>query len=101
MTDNPDPRRYAVMTRSHRPGDTSLLALRDGGNSHNGGFWTDDRPEEVALLSLDGANDKAATLRLNNPQVHRAEKALKIITDQRDAQRALAPTPHEDDTPCP
>lgn len=96
--DNTAPeRRYAVMTDSHRPFDRSVLARMRPDRSRETGFWTEDRPEAVWVMDGATAEEVLAGLSLNNPRIVRAEKALTLITAQRDAKADRAAPAREEE----
>lgn len=86
----PEDRFYAVMTDSHRPFDRSVLARLAPERSRASGFWTADDPDAVWLMDRDTAEEIFSGLSLNNPRIMRAEKAIGLITAQRDSRRAPA-----------
>ncbi|MCW3783911.1 hypothetical protein [Defluviimonas salinarum] len=95
----PDDRRYAVMTDSHRVFDGSVLARKAPDCSKADGFWTEDAPDEVWIMDRATAEDIRSRLHLNNPRIVRAEKAIGLITAQRDALRAAAAPVAAQDAP--
>lgn len=99
MTDTQPPDRlYAVMTDSHRPFDRSVLARMAPERSRASGFWTADDPDAVWLMDRATADEVLGSLSLNNPRIVRAEKAIGLITAQRDARAAPA---DQADAPLP
>ena len=87
--DTPIPERlYTVMTDSHRPFDKTVLARMAPGRTRASGFWTDDQPEAVWVMDRSTAGEVLVGLSLNSPRIVRAEKALGLITAQRDAKVA-------------
>lgn len=96
MTDTqPQDSLYAVMTDSHRPFDRSVLARMAPERSRASGFWTADDPDAVWRMDRATAEEVLGPLRLNNPRIVRAEKAITLIAAQRDARSAPA-APAED-----
>jgi hypothetical protein len=91
----PEARLYAVMTDSHRPFDKTVLARMPPARTRASGFWTEDDPDAVWLMNRDTGEEVLSGLSLNNPRIVRAEKAVALITAQRDAK--LAPVPEEDE----
>ena len=94
----PQDRLYAVMTDSHRPFDRSVLARMAPERSRASGFWTADDPDAVWLMDRATAEEVLGSLRLNNPRIVRAEKAIELLRAQRDsktvpADQADAPLP--------
>jgi hypothetical protein len=75
------------MTDSHRPFDKTALARMRPERTRASGFWTGDRPEAVWLMDRATAEEVLGGLSLNNPRIVRAEKALTLITAQRDANK--------------
>ena len=99
MTDTlPEDRLYAVMTDSHRPFDRSVLARMAPERSRASRFWTADNPDAVWLMDRATAEEVLGSLSLNNPRIVRAERAIGLITAQRDAKAAPA-APAEEPLP--
>jgi hypothetical protein len=90
IADTPvEERKYVVMTDSHRPFDKTKLARKGPHASREDGFWTDTSPDDVWIMDRETADDIVRKLGHNNPRVVRAEKALKIIEEQREARLAV------------
>lgn len=75
-----DTRRYVVMTDSTKTGER--VARKKHGSDENG-FWTATDAGAVWLMDRQTAEDISGRLVFNNPQIMRAEKALKIIEEQK------------------
>jgi len=75
-------RLFVVMTKSPCSSDGRVLArVRTDRAVSNREWWT-DRPEDAWLVDRETADSIAAKLEHNNPQVLRAEKALKKLEAQ-------------------
>lgn len=97
--DLPAPERlYAVMTDSHRPFDRSVLARMAPERSRASGFWTSDDPDAIWVMDRTTAEEVIAGLSLNNPRIVRAEKAIALITAQRDAKAGPSVPAREEET---
>lgn len=96
MSDTPkEERLYAVMTDSPRAFSKTVLARVKPHASKKTGFWTDVDTGSVWLMNRETATDLLSKLRLNNPRMVRAEKALAIIEGQMEVGRVPAEDPFD------
>ena len=75
-------RLFVVMTRGPCSSDGRVLARVETGRAVSTREWWTDRPEDAWQVDRETADGIAAKLEHNNPQVVRAEKALKKLEAQ-------------------
>jgi hypothetical protein len=75
-------RKYAIMADSLKKPGQALALARAAARDHLSGWWTDNDPDSIWLMSRAKADDMLSRLQYNNPRVVREDKAIARITKQ-------------------